>query len=166
MTDLLPLAVATTRWPIKQKTLPPTRNQRRPSRSVLAPLGQSEHGGGALAVGYAPDHKADCDGERPRRNEPDCLCRVSKTRGDLRLNCGHDRNGPEGQAIAHGQDLPARSMICRWKAEYEDAYTDNQPRLGRNYRLELIYTDFGCFLVLVDIVGLLQRGRLAVAILR
>lgn len=31
-------AVAMTRWPTKQMRLPPTRNQRRPRRSVLAPL--------------------------------------------------------------------------------------------------------------------------------
>ena len=80
---------------MKQKTLPPTRNQRRPSRSVLAPLGKSAHSGRTIEVGYIPDHEADCDGECPGRNEPDRLCRIPETRGDLRLNCGHDGNGPE-----------------------------------------------------------------------
>jgi hypothetical protein len=85
---------------MKQKTLPPTRNQRRPSKSVLAPLGgkvriERKRGEGERS-GNVPDHEADGDGEGPSRNEPDCICRVSETRGDLRLDGGHDRNGPEG----------------------------------------------------------------------
>ena len=109
MTALLLLAVATTRWPMKQKTLPPTRNQRRPSRSVLAPLEKSACCESTAGVGYGPDHKAHRDRERPGGNEPDRLCRIAESRGNLRLNGGHDGNGPEGQAVAHGQDLSTAS---------------------------------------------------------
>ena len=42
MTALALFAVATTKCPIKQKTLPPTRNHLRPRRSVLAPLEHSQ----------------------------------------------------------------------------------------------------------------------------
>jgi hypothetical protein len=40
MTALVVLAVPTIRWPTKQIRFPPTRNHRRPRRSVFAPLKQ------------------------------------------------------------------------------------------------------------------------------
>jgi len=38
MIALVVFAVARTKWPMKQIALPPTKNHRRPKRSVFAPL--------------------------------------------------------------------------------------------------------------------------------
>jgi hypothetical protein len=45
----------------------------------------------------------------------------------------------------------------------QGTYTYDDPGLGRDYGLQLIYIDLGLFLRLVDIIGLVERGGLAVA---
>jgi hypothetical protein len=45
--------------------------------------------------------------------------------------------------------------------EWEYTHTDNDPCLGRDHRLQLVYIDFSLLFSLVDILGLVQRGWLA-----
>ena len=47
--------------------------------------------------------------------------------------------------------------------EWMCPYTYDNPCLGRHDGLQLLDIDIGRFLSLVDVVGLLQRGRLVVA---
>ena len=85
------------------------KEQRRPNRSVFALLEKSRGSESTAEVGNVPDREAYGDEERPGWNEPDSLCRIAESCGNMGPNGGHDGDGPQWQAIARGQDLPAAS---------------------------------------------------------
>jgi hypothetical protein len=67
----------------------------RPSRSVFALLEKSGGSESAAEVGNVPDHEAYGDGERLGWHEPDSLCRIAESCGNMGPNGGHDGDGPQ-----------------------------------------------------------------------
>ena len=105
MIALVDFAAPTTRCPTKQIRFPPTKNHRRPNRSVFAPLSAVSKWSCHGLLESIRYHKANCGRDNPCRYKPHICGWISEICCNLRSYSSHCWHWNKREPISQRQNL-------------------------------------------------------------